>query len=52
MALKNQINTYADLTAYNADHTKEYPNVSYIVATDEVKWFREEPADPQAIPTT
>lgn len=38
MALKNQINTYADLTAYNDDQSKEYPNVSYIIATDEVKW--------------
>lgn len=36
--IKNQINTYADLTAYNDDQSKEYPNISYIVATDEVKW--------------
>lgn len=34
----NHINTYADLTAYNADQTKDYPNVSYIQGTDEVKY--------------
>lgn len=43
MAIKNQINTYADLTAYNDDQNKEYPNVSYIVATDEVKWNKYDP---------
>lgn len=26
----NHINTYADMTAYNADMEKDYPNVSYI----------------------
>lgn len=36
--IKNNINTYADLTAYNADLNKEYPNVSYIQGTDEVKY--------------
>lgn len=36
--IKNNINTYADLTAYNADTNKDYPNVSYIEGTDEVKW--------------
>lgn len=38
MNIKNNINTYADLTAYNADTNKDYPNVSYIVASDEVKY--------------
>lgn len=32
----NNLNTYANMTAYNADQTKDYPNVSYIVNTDEV----------------
>lgn len=35
--IRNNINTYADLTAYNAAN-KDYPNVSYIQATDEVKY--------------
>ena len=36
--IKNNINTYADLTAYNADTNKDYPNISYIQASDEVKY--------------
>lgn len=40
--LLNHINTYADLTAYNAAN-KDYPNVSYIQATDEVKWNKYDP---------
>lgn len=43
MSIKNHINTYADLTAYNADLNKEYPNVSYIQGTDEVKWYKYDP---------
>ena len=39
----NHINTYADLTAYNADLNKDYPNISYIQATDEVKWNKYDP---------
>lgn len=39
----NHINTYADLTAYNNDKEKDYPNVSYLVATDEVKWVKDNP---------
>ena len=27
----NHINTYADLTAYNNDMGKDFPNISYIV---------------------
>ena len=38
----NHINTYADLTAYNNDTNKDYPNVSYIQG-DEVKWVKEDP---------
>lgn len=41
--IKNNINTYADLTAYNADTNKDYPNVSYIEGTDEVKWNKYDP---------
>ena len=41
--IKNNINTYADLTAYNADLNKEYPNISYIQGTDEVKWYKYDP---------
>ena len=41
--IKNNINTYADLTAYNADLNKDYPNISYIQGTDEVKWYKYDP---------
>lgn len=41
--IKNNINTYADLTAYNADTNKDFPNVSYIEGTDEVKWNKYDP---------
>ena len=39
--LLNHINTYADLTAYNNDMEKDFPNISYIKGTDEVKWKKE-----------
>ena len=38
----NHINTYADLTAYNNDKDKNYPNIAYIIETNEVKWVKEE----------
>lgn len=41
--IKNNINTYADLTAYNADLNKDFPNISYIQGTDEVKWNKYDP---------
>ena len=41
--IKNNINTYADLTAYNNDLNKDFPNVSYIEGTDEVKWNKYDP---------
>ena len=41
--MRNNINTYADLTAYNADTNKDYPNISYIEGTDEVKWNKYDP---------
>ena len=37
----NHINTYADLTAYNNDNDKNYPNIAYIIETNEVKWEKE-----------
>ena len=40
--IKNNINTYADLTAYN-NADKDYPNISYIQGTDEVKWNKYDP---------
>jgi hypothetical protein len=39
----NHINTYADLTAYNNDKEKDYPNISYIQGSDEVKWNKYDP---------
>ena len=41
--LKNNISTYADLTSYNADLTKDFPNISYIQGTDELKWYKYDP---------
>lgn len=41
--IKNNINTYADLTAFNADLNKDFPNISYIEGTDEVKWVKDDP---------
>ena len=39
----NHINTYADLTAYNNDMGKDFPNISYIQGSDEVKWNKYDP---------
>ena len=39
----NHINAYADLTAYNNDKDKNYPNIAYIQETNEVKWVKEKP---------
>ena len=36
----NHINTYADLTAYDNDKDKNYPNIAYIQETNEVKWVK------------
>ena len=41
--LLNHINTYADLTAYNNDMSKYFPNISYIQGSDEVKWNKYDP---------
>lgn len=39
----NHINTYADLTAYDNDKDKNYPNIAYIQETNEVKWEKVKP---------
>ena len=39
----NHITTYADLTAYNNDKEKDFPNISYIQGSDEVKWEKTDP---------
>ena len=36
--MANYINKYTNIDAYNADDGKQYPNVSYLVATDELKY--------------
>lgn len=41
--LKNNINTYADTATYNADLNKDFPNISYIQGTDEVKMYKYDP---------
>lgn len=41
--IANYINSYSDNTAYSGDQSKDYPNVSYIQATDEVKWYKYDP---------
>lgn len=43
MNLANNINTYADLTVYNNDLNKDFPNISYIQGSDEVKWYKYDP---------
>lgn len=47
--MANFINKYSDLAAYNADETKEYPNVSYLETEDEVKWQATEPIDQEYV---
>ena len=39
----NHINTYADLTAYDNDNDKNYPNIAYIIETNEVRWEKVKP---------
>ena len=47
--ISNFINKYSDLAAYNADETKQYPNVSYLETEDEVKWQATEPIDQEHV---
>lgn len=41
---KNNINKYTDATAYTNDSTKDYPNVSYITATGEIRYVKTQPS--------
>lgn len=41
--IANYINSYSDNTAYSSDQSKDFPNISYIEGTDEVKWNRYDP---------
>lgn len=43
--MANFINKYADQAAYEADSTKQYPNVSLLVNTQEIVYERTEPID-------
>jgi hypothetical protein len=47
--MANFINIYSSITEYNADESKEYPNVSYLEVEDEVKWQATEPIDQEHI---
>ena len=47
--MANFINKYSSITAYNADETKEYPNVSYLETENEVKWQATEPIDQEHV---
>lgn len=40
---KNNINKYTDATAYDGDSNKDYPNVSYIAATGEIRYVKTQP---------
>lgn len=40
---KNNINKYTDATAYDGDSNKDYPNVSYITATGEIRYVKTQP---------
>lgn len=39
--MANYINKYTNIEAYNADDGKQYPNVSYLVDEDIIKWVKE-----------
>lgn len=41
--IKNNINTYQNLAVYDSDMGKDYPNVSYLIDEDEVKWVKDDP---------
>lgn len=41
--LQNNINTYQTNTDYVNDMSKDFPNISYIQTTDEVKWVKDDP---------
>ena len=41
--ISDNINSYQNLAQYDADMGKEYPNVSYLIDEDEVKWVKDDP---------
>ena len=41
--MANYINKYTNIEAYNADDGKQYPNVSYLVDDDIIKWEKNDP---------
>ena len=41
--MANYINKYTNIEAYNADDGKQYPNVSYLVDEDILKWEKNDP---------
>ena len=41
--MANYINKYTNIEAYNADDGKQYPNVSYLVDEDILKWNKYDP---------
>lgn len=41
--MANYINKYTNIQAYNADNGKQYPNVSYLVDEDIIKWEKNDP---------
>lgn len=43
--MANFVNKYNDMTAYNADSTKQYPNTSKVVSEGKVLFQRENPMD-------
>ena len=47
--MANFINKYSSITAYNADESKQYPNVSYLETENEVKWQATEPIDQEYV---
>ena len=41
--MANYINKYTNIEAYNADDGKQYPNVSYLIGEDIIKWEKNDP---------
>lgn len=41
--MANYINKYTNIEAYNADDGKQYPNVSYLIGEDIIKWNKYDP---------
>ena len=41
--MANYINKYTNIEAYNADDGKQYPNVSYLIDVDIIKWEKNDP---------